>query len=169
MPFFPPPVIWEDGRVSNEKGQGAGFQMRGLETKSLPRHNGRGPDSSLKGTGYSFIHRRSLTDSHSLTLHPCRLCLDFFRCLFSRFPCVEVISACSGVDLPHPVDWKADRVLSEMAEAPDSRCAVWDTFVGVKALVPIRPDEAPDPSGAACSLRVDRTTIQTFPRSALRA
>ena len=30
------------------KGQGAGFQMRGLETKSLPRRNGRGPDSSLK-------------------------------------------------------------------------------------------------------------------------
>ena len=46
---LPAPVIWEDGRVSNEKGQGAGFQMRTLETKSLPRRNGRGPDSSLKG------------------------------------------------------------------------------------------------------------------------
>ena len=64
LPFFPSPVIWEDGRVSNEKGQGAGFQMRGLETKSLPRHNGRGPDR--KGTRYSFIHRHSLTGSHSI-------------------------------------------------------------------------------------------------------
>jgi len=30
------------------KGQGAGFQMRGLEIISTPRRNGRGPDSSLK-------------------------------------------------------------------------------------------------------------------------
>jgi len=30
------------------KGQGAGFQMRGLEIISTPRRNTRGPDSSLK-------------------------------------------------------------------------------------------------------------------------
>jgi len=30
------------------KGQGAGFQMRGMEMISTPRRNGRGPDSSLK-------------------------------------------------------------------------------------------------------------------------
>ena len=58
MPFFPPPVIWEDGRVSNEKGQGAGFQMHDLETKSLPRRNGRGPDSSLK-TNWIFVYTPS--------------------------------------------------------------------------------------------------------------
>ena len=45
---LPAPSIREDDRVWNEKDQGAGFQMRGLETKSLPRHNGRGPHSSLK-------------------------------------------------------------------------------------------------------------------------
>ena len=26
---------------------------------------------------------------------------------------------------PHPVAWKVGRVLSEMAEVPDSKCVVW--------------------------------------------
>ena len=51
--------------------------------------------------------------------------------------------ACGGVEvggvaiLPAPAVWKVDRVSSETAEAPDSRCAVWrqypcpDTGVGV--------------------------------------
>ena len=38
---------------------------------------------------------------------------------------------------PHPIVWRVGRVSSEMAEVPDSRCAVWrqypcpDTTVGV--------------------------------------
>ena len=39
--------------------------MRGLETISTPRRNGRGLDSSLKGSRYLFIH--SLTDSQLAT------------------------------------------------------------------------------------------------------
>ena len=34
---LPAPSDLGGWRVSNEKGQGARFQMRGLETKSLPR------------------------------------------------------------------------------------------------------------------------------------
>ena len=61
--FFPPPVIWGDGRVSNENGQGAKSQMSGLETI----RNGQSSDGSIKpGSRYSFIHRHNLTASHSL-------------------------------------------------------------------------------------------------------
>jgi len=38
-----------DGLPGFERnGRGVGFQMRGLETKSTSRRNGRGPDSFLK-------------------------------------------------------------------------------------------------------------------------
>jgi hypothetical protein len=40
-------LIWRAGRVSSEMALAPRFQMRGSETVSKARRNGRGPDSSL--------------------------------------------------------------------------------------------------------------------------
>ena len=45
---FPEPATWRAGQFSNETAVALGSQMRGLETISMTRRNGRGPDSSLK-------------------------------------------------------------------------------------------------------------------------
>ena len=45
---LPDPVTWRVGRCSSEMALAPRHQMRGLETISTTRHNGRGPDSSLK-------------------------------------------------------------------------------------------------------------------------
>jgi len=48
LPPFPHPAVWKVGWVSNETAEAPSPQLRSLETISTPRHNGRGPDSSLK-------------------------------------------------------------------------------------------------------------------------
>ena len=45
---LPYPVTWRVGRFSSEIALAPRLQMRGLETVSTTRRNGRGPDSSLK-------------------------------------------------------------------------------------------------------------------------
>jgi len=45
---LPAPCSLEGWLSFERNGRGAGFQMRGLETISTPRRNGRGPESSLK-------------------------------------------------------------------------------------------------------------------------
>ena len=45
---LPIPVTWRVGRLSSEMVLAPRLQMRGLETISTTRRNGRGPDSSLK-------------------------------------------------------------------------------------------------------------------------
>ena len=45
---LPDPVTWRVGRFSSEIALAPRLQMRGLETISTTRRNGRGPDGSLK-------------------------------------------------------------------------------------------------------------------------
>ena len=45
---LPDPITWRVGRFSSEIALAPRLQMRGLETVSTTRRNGRGPDSSLK-------------------------------------------------------------------------------------------------------------------------
>ena len=45
---LPAAVARKIGRASNEKVRAPWSQMRGLKTISMPRRNGRGPDSYLK-------------------------------------------------------------------------------------------------------------------------
>jgi len=45
---FPEPVTWRAGQFLSETAVALGLQMRGLETISMTRRNGRGPGSSLK-------------------------------------------------------------------------------------------------------------------------
>ena len=48
LPSFLPPIVLKVCWDLSENLKGVGFQVRGLETISTPRRNGRGPDSPLK-------------------------------------------------------------------------------------------------------------------------
>ena len=48
MTVLPDPITWRVGRFSSEITFAPRLQMRGLETISTTRRNGRGPDSSPK-------------------------------------------------------------------------------------------------------------------------
>ena len=63
----PDPIFRTGGWVSSERFVVPRLQMRGLETISAARRNGRGPDSFLISSWLSVCTRRSLTDSHSFT------------------------------------------------------------------------------------------------------
>ena len=54
---FPDPEIRRIGRVLSKTASAPQLQMRGLETISAARHNGRGPDSSLK-RHWIFVYTR---------------------------------------------------------------------------------------------------------------
>ena len=57
---LPDPVIQRVGRVSSEMVLAPRFQMRGLETISMARRNGRGPGSCLKRV-WVFVQTRVYT------------------------------------------------------------------------------------------------------------
>jgi len=78
---FPAPAVFPVVRFSSEVTLAPLFQMRSLETISMARRNGRGPDISLTSPWTFVCTRRSLTDSHSLctqkssfTCHGGQLC-----------------------------------------------------------------------------------------------
>ena len=78
---FPAPAVCPVVRFSSEVTLAPLFQMRSLETISMARRNGRGPDISLTSPWTFVCTRRSLTDSHSLctqkssfTCHGGQLC-----------------------------------------------------------------------------------------------
>ena len=58
---LPDPVAWRDSRFSSELAVALRLQMRGLETISMARRNGRGPDSYLTVKGYGYSSRRVCT------------------------------------------------------------------------------------------------------------
>ena len=67
---FPPHVVWKVGWVSNETAEAPSPQIRGLETISTPRHNGRSPDNihlDLCTTPYSAGNSHPVTHSFSET------------------------------------------------------------------------------------------------------
>ena len=54
---LPDPITWRVGRCSSEMALAPRLQMRGLETISTTRRDGRGPDSSLK-RHWMFVYTR---------------------------------------------------------------------------------------------------------------
>ena len=54
---FPDPEVRRIGRALSKTALAPRLQMRGLETISAARHNGRGPDSSLKRR-WIFVYTR---------------------------------------------------------------------------------------------------------------
>ena len=61
--YFPTPAVWTAAWSSSVMALAPRCQMRGLETTSTTRRNGRGPDSSLISPSTFVCTRRSLTES----------------------------------------------------------------------------------------------------------